>query len=226
MPAHVAVIPDGNRRWAVAHNQSLDEAYRLGSTRVGQLLEWCEAGGVHDATVWALSRDNLLRHPGEVAAVLEAVTDGLRAIAATSRWPIRLIGPLDDLPAQHVAQLRAIAHDTTGAPGCTLTVALAYDGRQDIVQAVRALVAQEADADLDDAARTERLLSRYLSTTGQRDPDLVIRTSGEQRLSGFMPWQTAYSELYFCDTPWPAFEERHFQQALDAFAARTLRFGR
>jgi short-chain Z-isoprenyl diphosphate synthase len=225
VPEHVAVILDGNRRWAIAHNRPLDEAYRLGAIRVRQLLEWCEATGVDYATVWALSQDNLRRQLDQVAAVLEAVTDGLRAIATTGRWPIRLIGALDHLPAQYPPQLRAIAHETTGAQGCTLTVALAYDGRQDIVQAVRALMEQQADAELGDDARIERLLSRYLSTAGQPDPDLVIRTSGEQRLSGFMPWQTAHSELYFCDTPWPAFERHHFQQALDAFALRTHRFG-
>ncbi|UNM16569.1 di-trans,poly-cis-decaprenylcistransferase [Streptomyces formicae] len=122
--------------------------------------------------------------------------------------------------------MRAIEAEAAGAPGTLLTVALAYSGRHDIVQAVRALARHQADAGLDDAAHTEQLLGRYLSTAGQPDIDLVIRTSGEQRLSGFMLWQTAHAELYFTSTTWPDFSRADFQQALHWYAHRQRRCGR
>ncbi|MFE3583286.1 polyprenyl diphosphate synthase [Streptomyces vinaceus] len=221
---HLAVILDGNRRWASAHGRPLAEVYQLGATRVRHLLEWCDEAGVQYATVWALSQDNMRRNPEEVATVVDAVINGLSDIAAARRWPIRPLGALDQLPARCAAQLRAFEADTAGARGTTLNVAVAYSGRDDITQAVRTLVYRHGGENLD-TATTELLLSRYLSTAGQPDPDLVIRTSGEQRLSGFMLWQTAQAELYFSPTPWPDFDHDAFTEALRWYTHRTRRHG-
>ncbi|MFE0420038.1 polyprenyl diphosphate synthase [Streptomyces tendae] len=226
VPRHVAVILDGNRRWAAAHGQPLRKAYRRGGKRVGRLLEWCDEAGVRYLTVWALSPDNFRRHPEEVTAVVDAVTAGLVAIAAGRRWPIRLIGDLEQLPAHHTARLRAIERETAEAEGTTLNVALAYSGRHDIVQAVRAMMRHRTDTGADSTVPTEHLLSQHLSTAGQPDPELVIRTSGEQRLSGFMPWQTAHAELYFTEVPWPAFDKNDFDVALHWYAHRQRRHGK
>ncbi|MFC5722271.1 polyprenyl diphosphate synthase [Streptomyces gamaensis] len=227
VPRHVAVILDGNRRWAAVHGRPLIEAYRLGALRVQQLLGWCDAAGVRYATVWALSQDNLGRCPGEVSAVLEAVCAGLWAISASRRFPVRIIGDTDQLPVGYKAQLDRIMKEAAGGEGTTLNVALAYCGRHDIVQAVQAMARHGLlSTGPGEAAATERLVSRYLSTAGQPDPELVIRTSGEQRLSGFMPWQTAHAELYFTWTTWPDFTRNDFVRALEWYAGRRRRFGR
>ncbi|MFI6013365.1 polyprenyl diphosphate synthase [Streptomyces sp. NPDC051243] len=223
VPEHLAVILDGNRRWAEAQRVTVVEAYQKGAERVHDLLTWCDRSGIAYVTVWALSQDNLRRAPNAVSAILTAVIEGLRCMARTGRWPIRFIGALQQLPA-HQAALHEIERETAHARGTTLNVALAYSGRSDIVDAVVALLQHHGTEHLDSGA-VEQLLAGYLSTAGQPDLDLVIRTSGEQRLSGFMPWQTAQAELYFTDVPWPAFDRCNFDQALRWYADRDRRFG-
>ncbi|WP_199931041.1 polyprenyl diphosphate synthase [Streptomyces sp. CB02923] len=221
----MAVIMDGNRRWAVRHSRTETDAYQTGALRVHDLMTWCEEAGIAFVTVWALSQDNLHRGTAAVDGIVQAVRDGVREMAATRRWCIRFIGALDQLPPQQATALRALAHQTRDIRGVTLNVALAYCGRSDIVDAVRALVEQKTGPACDGAV-TEDRLTQHLSTAGQPDIDLVIRTSGEQRLSGFMPWQTAEAELYFTSTPWPDFDRADFEKALQWYADRDLRFGR
>jgi short-chain Z-isoprenyl diphosphate synthase len=229
-PRHVAIILDGNRRWSRSQEVPLAEGYRRGAEKVGDVLGWCEESGVQVATLWALSTSNLNRPHEQIADLLETITVGLQRLAATGRWRIRPIGFLDRLPERLTLALRRIAEQTAGATGMTVNVAIAYDGREEIVSAVRALVADWAAGgasarDLIERGLTAEGISGYLSTGGQPDPDLVIRTSGEQRLSGFLPWQTVQSELYFCDVPWPEFERDHFERALRWYADRERRFG-
>ncbi len=222
---HVAVILDGNRRWAQGRHVPLEQAYRQGALRVHDLVVWCEQAQVCAVTVWALSQDNLQRRPQEVAQILNSVTHGLDRIVTATRWRIRLIGALDRIPAHHAVRLRALALRSAGAKSAgTLTIAVAYDGRADIVTAIRSLLhertSEERAAPIDETA-----ISQHLSTAGQPDIDLVIRTSGEQRLSGFMPWQTAHAELYFTDTLWPDFTRGDFDEARRWFAGRQRRHG-
>ncbi|MEV5878020.1 polyprenyl diphosphate synthase [Streptomyces sp. NPDC052101] len=224
VPGHIGVILDGNRRWAQQHQLPLDRAYRQGALRVRDLLSWCEGAGIPVVTVWALSRGNLGRPPQTITPILDAVTTGLDEIAATTKWRIRPIGALDLLPAPQAVRLNALAQHTAGATGGTLNVAIAYDGRADIVAAIQGLLNDRSPETLTDPI-DEATLARYLSTSGQPDIDLVIRTSGEQRLSGFMPWQTAHAEFYFCPTPWPDFDQVAFTDALRWFSGRTRRTG-
>ncbi|MFF4223827.1 polyprenyl diphosphate synthase [Streptomyces sp. L500] len=225
VPRHLAVILDGNRRWAEQHGLSLADAYRAGADRVRELLCWCDDLGIPFVTVWALSRDNLCREPKVVDQIVEAITEGLRRVAAEGRWPIKVVGSLECLPHQgQAAALRAVERESATTPGTRLTVAVAYDGRQEIIAAVRELVGAYA-AGSAVGELTEQRLAGFLSTAGQPDVDLLIRTSGESRLSGFMPWQTAYAEFHFTPTYWPDFDCRHFIKALEAYADRDRRFG-
>ncbi|WP_197370414.1 polyprenyl diphosphate synthase, partial [Streptomyces clavuligerus] len=223
-PRHVGVILDGNRRWAEGHGTTLEAAYARGAARVADLVSWCETEGIAVVTVWALSRDNLRRDAAAVGRILDATAVGLAGIAASGRWHIRLIGETDLLPAAPARRLRSVADRTaTGSPG-TLNVAVAYDGRADIAGAVRGLLRSGVTGGTAAAVR-ESDVERYLSTAGLPDVDLVIRTSGERRLSGFLPWQTAYAELHFTAALWPAFSFDDFTVALRSYRARRRRFG-
>lgn len=226
VPRHVAVILDGNRRWARAHRRDLAGGYGRGGEKVREVLGWCERAGIGFVTLWALSLDNLRRPEEEVTPILDAVVSTVEELAAERRWRIRPVGHTRALPAHFAARLRAAAEATTGVPGPTVNIAVAYGGRQELLDAVNDLLATEEGRAQAQAGLTEELLGRHLYTRGQPDPELIIRTSGEQRLSGFMPWQSAYSELYFCDVPWPDFEEADLHRALEAFASRSRRFGR
>ncbi|MFD9698354.1 polyprenyl diphosphate synthase [Lentzea sp. NPDC059081] len=225
LPRHLAVILDGNRRWAEQRNRALADAYLTGAARVHELVTWCEEAGIQVVTVWALSQDNLSRSAQSVSAITRAVTSGVQAMAASERWRIRPVGALDRLPGDEAEALRAVEAATRHHDGTTLNVAVAYSGRDDILTAVRALVDEHRDSRLDVAGITEKQLSRHLSTAGQPDVDLLIRTAGEQRLSGFMPWQADQAELYFTDTPWPDFDRPQFTRALTWYAHRVRRFG-
>ncbi|MEU3350817.1 polyprenyl diphosphate synthase [Streptomyces sp. NPDC037389] len=225
VPRHLAVILDGNRRWAERHSLPLADAYQAGADRVRELLCWCDELRISYVTVWALSQDNLYREPKVVDQIVEAITAGLRGMAAEARWPIRVVGSLDHLPHQEQAvALRAVERDSATAPGTRLTVAVAYDGRREIVAATQALICAYIEGSMA-GELTEQRLADFLSTAGQPDVDLLIRTSGESRLSGFMPWQTAYAEFYFTPVYWPDFDHRHFGEAIDAYADRDRRRG-
>lgn len=230
-PQHIAVIPDGNRRWAKHHNASLARAYDEGAARAVELVRWCDERAIHFVTIWTLSVDNLGRPADEIANILDAVLSGLRKIAQTGRWRIRPIGDLELLPDAAGKALARIAADTADNSPGTYNVALAYSGRRDIVKAAYTALVEMGDAAYQDAIAgpglkaAEQLLGQRLSTAGQPDVDLVIRTSGEQRLSGFMPWQSAYSELHFTPVGWPDFTEDQFDRALDAYRRRQPRNG-
>ncbi|MGI5457330.1 polyprenyl diphosphate synthase [Streptomyces sp. CA-249302] len=226
-PRHLAVIPDGNRRWAERQGLPLVEAYRAGALRVHDLMTWCEATGIEYVTVWALSRDNLRRAPAAVLDILHTVVDRLEKMAATNRWRIRVIGAPEELPGAEARALRAVEERTGRIPGVTLNTAIAYSGRAELTAAVRDLVRHHPVDTVTSLSPTaaERRLGMCLSTAGQPDVDLVVRTSGEQRMSDFMLWQTAYAELYFCDVPWPDFHRAHFDGALAAYRSRRRRHG-
>lgn len=222
LPRHLAVILDGNRRWATEHQMPMMSAYRLGAQRVHELVEGCDRLGVEYVTVWALSRANLDRQDAAASRILDVVLDGLAGMAMTGRWRIRVIGAAGLLGEDQAVRLAAIESDTRGFRHVTVNVALAYDGRAEIVEAVRAMLEDDRPPGM---PVTERTIARYLSTAGQPDIDLLIRTSGEKRLSGFMPWQTAQAELYFTDAHWPDFTPTRLKEALDWFALRDRRFG-
>ncbi len=231
LPRHVAVMLDGNRRWArAAGMQDVNHGHVVGASHIDNLLAWCSEMGVEHVTLWLLSTDNLHRDPvelGPLLGIIAAVADDLSA--AEQPWQLNVVGALDTLPAETAAALKTAAERALGKTGMTVNLAVGYGGRREIADAVRSLLQQHAQAGTSIEEVAELIdvehIADHLYTRGQPDPDLVIRTSGEQRLSGFLLWQSAHSEFYFCDALWPDFRKVDFLRALRDFSARQRRFG-
>ncbi|HUR13680.1 MAG TPA: isoprenyl transferase [Mycobacteriales bacterium] len=230
VPRHVGVILDGNRRWAKSVGASSREGHQAGADKIVDLLAWCGDAGVEVVTLWLLSTDNLTRPPGELGALLRIIENVVSELAAPGNpWQVNVVGALDLLPADTAAVLKKAADGTTGRPGLTVNAAIGYGGRREIADAVRSMLQSHAAEgrsleEVADVLDVEHIAD-HLYTRGQPDPDLVIRTSGEQRLGGFLLWQSAHSEFYFCDAYWPDFRRVDFLRALRAYAARHRRFG-
>lgn len=229
MPRHVGVILDGNRRWARSVGLSSATGHRAGAQKIADLLGWSEDIGVEVVTLWMLSTDNLARDPHELDQLLRIIEDAVRELAATRRWRLQPMGSLDLLPERTVAALKQAQIDTERVAGLHVNVAVGYGGRQEITDAVRAVLRQQAAAGTSLEALADGFdvdhIAEHLYTRGQPDPDLVIRTSGEQRLSGFLLWQSAHSEYYFCEAYWPDFRRVDFLRAVRAYAQRERRRG-
>ena len=228
-PKHVGVILDGNRRWASGHGQSTAHGHKAGAKKIEEFLGWCEEVDVQVVTLWLLSTDNLARPEQELSPLLHIIEDTVQALASTGRWRINPVGALDLLPADTASALKQSHEQTKGNDGLLVNIAVGYGGRREVVDAVRSLLSEHATkgTNLDDLAAQLNVehIAEHLYTKGQPDPDLVIRTSGEQRLSGFLLWQSAHSEFYFCEAYWPDFRKVDFLRALRSYAARHRRFG-
>ncbi len=231
MPRHVAVMLDGNRRWArEAGFEDVSHGHRRGAEKIAHLLSWCRAARIDVVTLWLLSTDNLSRPAAELDPLLEIIEDVVNDLAAAQApWRVRVVGALDILPARTAQVLKAAEERTLTKPGLVVNVAVGYGGRQEIADAVRSLLYEQAGRGTSIEELAEVLdvdhIAEHLYTRGQPDPDLVIRTSGEQRLSGFLLWQSAHSEYYFCDTYWPDFRRVDFLRALRDYARRHRRYG-
>jgi short-chain Z-isoprenyl diphosphate synthase len=228
IPRHVGVIVDGNRRWARSFGADSSTGHAAGADNVVRLLQWCEESGVGLVTLWLLSTDNLNRDENELRPLLAVIEDVSERIAASGRWRLHPMGALDLLPSSTARRLKELEEATLPATGLTVNAAIGYGGRREIADAVRALLHEHAERgtsieELADALDVEHIAS-HLYTRGQPDPDLVIRTSGEQRLSGFLLWQSAHSEFYFCEAYWPAFRKVDFLRALRSYAERERRY--
>jgi short-chain Z-isoprenyl diphosphate synthase len=229
IPRHVGVMCDGNRRWArSAGFTDVSDGHQAGADNIFELLGWCREVGVEVVTLWLLSTDNLGRPADEVGPLLRIIEETVTELVA-QRWHVNPMGALDLLPSETVSVLKDAANDTADCPGLLVNVAVCYGGRQEIADAVRSLLQEHATRGTTIEELAEILdveqIAGHLYTAGQPDPDLVIRTSGEQRLSGFLLWQSAHSEFYFCDAYWPAFRKVDFLRALRSYAARHRRFG-
>jgi short-chain Z-isoprenyl diphosphate synthase len=230
VPRHVGVILDGNRRWAKSVGASSREGHQAGADKIVELLAWCDEAGVEVVTLWLLSTDNLARPAAELAPLLRIIENVVTDLAAPGNpWQVNVVGALDLLPAETASALKQAAEGTAGRPGLTVNAAICYGGRREIADAVRSLLQAHAAEGRSLEEVTDLLdvehIADHLYTRGQPDPDLVIRTSGEQRLGGFLLWQSAHSEFYFCDAYWPDFRRVDFLRALRAYAARHRRFG-
>jgi len=235
MPRHVGIILDGNRRYA--REQRLADpllAYQRGAQKLDDVLAWCGDLGIPMVTLWVFSTENLTRPPAEVNGLLSVVEKKLAQIAEDPQVHrrqvrVRAVGKLDLLPDSTLAAIRHAEAATAAYDQAVLTIAVAYGGRQEIADAVRALIQERAKRGEGTEAIIEGItqeeISRYLYTSDLPDPDLIIRTSGEVRLSGFLLWQSAYSEFYFCDVHWPAFRKIDFLRAIRSFQERDRRFG-
>jgi short-chain Z-isoprenyl diphosphate synthase len=235
-PRHVAVIMDGNRRWAIREGfQDHRVGHRRGAEKALEMIDWCADLGIREVTLWALSVENLGRSPEEIGTITDVAADALASLVdgrRRTRVPVhlRVIGRRELLPDR----LRRVVEDSAAVSrpdgAMDVTIALAYSGRDELLEAFRATLRELVAADVPASELAERVtadgLAAHLYTSGSSDPDLIVRTSGEVRLSGFLPWQSVYSEYYFCDAYWPAFREIDFLRAIRTFQARSRRFGR
>ena len=231
LPRHVGVIMDGNRRWARAIGlEDVAHGHRRGADKIVDLLGWCDDAGVEVVTLFMLSTDNLHRAESEVSALLTIIEDVAVDLSRPGRrWQVRPVGALELLPPETATVLKQAEEDTVDRPGATVNLAVGYGGRREIADAVRSLLAEHAERgtsleELVDSLDVEHI-AEHLYTRGQPDPDLVIRTSGEQRMSGFLLWQTANAEFHFTDVYWPDFRRVDFLRALRDYSARHRRFG-
>jgi short-chain Z-isoprenyl diphosphate synthase len=230
MPHHVGAIVDGNRRWAKDAGADLTKGYAAGAAKVGDFLGWCHDLGVGTVTFWVLSTDNLQRPADELKSILSAVESLVERLADDGRWRLTLMGSLELLPTESVIRLKEAAGRTVDNQTMRVNVCVGYGGRQELTDAIRSLLLEKSaeGRTLDDVAHTLEVddIAEHLYTKGQPDPDLVIRTSGEQRLSGFLLWQSVHSEFYFSDVLWPDFRKVDLLRAFRSYAARQRRFGK
>lgn len=234
LPGHIGLIMDGNRRWARQQGMANpDLGHRYGVEHIESVLSWCEAVGIKHVTIYLCSTENLERRgDAEVTHFMQLIEQviAVRLGRLDARWQVHIAGLLDLLPDSTARALKdAVEATRTSATGAHVTLAVGYGGRQEVVDALREHISERAEAgdSLADLAETLTVddIARHLYTAGQPDPDLVIRTSGEQRMSNFLLWQSAYSELYFCEAYWPAFREIDFLRALRSYGARQRRYG-
>lgn len=231
-PHHVGLMCDGNRRWAREMGYvDPNDGHHAGAVKIRQVLDWCQQADIGHVTLYLLGTENLRRPAAELDPLLLIIESLAGDLAAVENpWLLKAVGALDMLPATTAAALKAAeaaTQDRNG--GMTVNMAVGYGGRREIADAVRALLHEQAAnggtiEELADVLDVDHI-AKHLYTKGQPDPDLVIRTSGEQRLSGFLLWQSAHSEFYFCDANWPDFRQVDFLRALRSYANRQRRFG-
>ncbi|WP_157448770.1 isoprenyl transferase [Deinococcus peraridilitoris] len=235
LPQHIGLILDGNRRFARAAGMARNLGHTLGAHKAYEVLEWCLELGIPHITLWVFSTDNKGRDAGEVAHLLELFAGEAAKMIHDprihkNRVRIKMIGDLEDFPEGVRQNLLDLERATEGYDGLVLNIAIGYGGREEIAESVRRLLRAKAaeGASLGELAASLTVddIGANLYTAGAPDPDFIIRTSGEVRLSGFLLWQAAYSEYYFCDVNWPGFRKVDFLRALRSFQERDRRFGK
>jgi tritrans,polycis-undecaprenyl-diphosphate synthase [geranylgeranyl-diphosphate specific] len=231
IPKHIAIILDGNRRYAGRAGLDPSESYMLGAKKLEEVLEWCQELGIKHITVYAFSTENFNRSEEEVRLLMDLFR---RKFSEAARDPrvhryrirVRAIGELERLPEGVKRAISEAEEATKDYDGHTLNLAVGYGGRTELAQAVRKICERIERGELRPNDVDEELISKHLYTADLPDPDLIIRTSGEERLSGFLLWQSAYSELYFCEANWPEFTKLDFLRAIRTYQGRERRFGR
>jgi short-chain Z-isoprenyl diphosphate synthase len=234
VPCHLALVLDGNRRFVERSRlPSVGDAYRMGARRAGAVLVWCERARIQVVTLWVMSIDNLGRDSADVKALVDVLKDEIQLIAVTAAdrgWRLRVIGRRDILPESLGRMLDDLEASTASNNGLIVQFAVGYGGREEIIDALRqwardsGVAGQPVDHAL--TQLTPEALNKHLYGAGLPDPDLILRTSGEVRLSGFLLWQSVYSEFYFTDVLWPEFREIDFLRAIRSYQGRRRRFGR
>ena len=224
VPQHVAIIMDGNARWARRNGLSIPEGHRAGYENIAKVTRHLTDRGVAQATLFAFSTENWNRPEDEVEALMDLATEAIeRGVRRFHEEGVRLrhVGYEDRLPHGMVAKIKRAERLTEENGRFSLNLAFDYGGRHEIVNAVKRILSDGVAPDDVD----EDLMSRYLFTSGIPDPDMIIRTGGEYRISNFMIWQSAYSEFYSSEVMWPDFGEEEIEAAIDAYARRQRRFG-
>ena len=228
LPKHVGIIMDGNGRWASKRGLPRQAGHVTGARVFRKIVKYCEKRGIGYVTVYAFSTENWKRPQQEVDAIMRLLEQYLRESLEdfqNENIVVRFIGDVSVLSAQLQDLIDQAQQVTRNKTGLVLNIALNYGGRDDIVYAVRQLAQQVSDGALNAQDITEQTINDHLYTAGQPDPDMILRPSGEFRLSNFMIWQAAYSELVYMDILWPVFDEKDMEQALRMYAGRQRRFG-
>ena len=231
LPAHVGIIMDGNGRWAEARGLPRSEGHRAGAKTFRRIAEYAADAGIKHLTFYAFSTENWARPPGEVAALMSLFREYLREAEERKGENeekgvrIRFIGDTGALPADIAELIEKAQRESADKERVIVNLAVNYGGRQEILRAVRALAKTAAEGGLSPGDISLEDIENKLYTAGQPDPDLIIRPSGEKRLSNFLIWQSAYSEFWYSDVLWPDFTEEHFDRALLDYAGRGRRFG-
>lgn len=228
VPNHIAIIPDGNRRWAKKKGISRQEGYAIGIRKIGDVLKWCRESDVRMLTMWGFSTDNFKRDSDEINGLFRLFKENLRkgidkansGAKEKDEVRVRFFGRIHLLPDEIQQMIRTGERMSAKDGRYQLNLLLSYGGREEMVDAVNEII-RSGKKSIDESD-----ISGHVYTRGLPDPDLIIRTSGEQRLSGFMPWQSCYSEFYFCRKLWPDFSRKDFNSAIAEFARRKRRYGK
>lgn len=223
-PRHVAIIPDGNRRWAAKHGIPLPVAYEKGIDHIADVLRWCRKRKIRMLTMWGFSTENFLRDKDEVHNLFglfnKKLSEGMKRDYKKYGARVRFMGRISEFPSDVQEKMRKAERDTEKNGRYQLNLMLAYGGRQEIIDGInKAIASGRKKVD-------EKSFPGFLYTAGMPDPDLIIRTSGEMRMSGFLPWQAAYSEFYFSRKLWPDFSEAEFGRALKEYSRRKRKYGK
>jgi len=222
---------DGNRRFATSLGFSPEAGHIFGRDKLEEVLEWCFDLNIKILTVYAFSTENFNRNNSEINTIMKLCRNELDKAQKDSRVhknkvKIRILGHIDSLPDDIKQSANYIMQQTKDYDNYILNIALAYGGREEIIQAIQQIADDVKTGNITLNDITEEKFSSYLYTNGLPDPDLILRTSGEERISNFLLWQLAYSELYFSDVYWPAFQKRDFMKAIQTYQTRTRRFGK
>lgn len=222
-PHSIGLILDGNRRWAKERGLASLAGHRVGLEKIKEVVEWAEDAGIQEIIVYAFSSENWEREKTEVEYLMELAVHAFGAWAndiVERGIQVRFIGERNRLPLSVLQTMESLEERTKDATGTTLIFAMSYGGRSEILSAINTLLCEGK------RSATEEDVSRALWTAGLSDPELIIRTGGEKRLSNFLPWQSVYSELFFTDTKWPDFSKEEFKNILAEFSTRERRHGR
>ena len=227
IPGHIAIIMDGNGRWAKARGMNRSMGHQQGVVAVKEITTACSNLGVKFLTLYTFSTENWNRPADEVAALMSLILTSLEEeLFMNNNVRLRIIGDLSRVPEVVRESILGLQERTSGNTGMTMVIALSYSSRWEITETVRRLASQAAGGKLDPADINEDLISQNLATAFMPDPDLLIRTGGEIRLSNYLLWQCAYTEFYFCDTFWPDFHEADLLKAIEWFNHRERRYGK
>jgi undecaprenyl diphosphate synthase len=228
LPTHIAIIMDGNRRWAKSQGKPAGFGHKAGAKTLENIVRYANKIGVEYITVYAFSTENWKRAEEEVSGLMLLLQNYLADYskrADTENIRIKVIGDITKFPEGTQRSINDCIERTKNNTGVTFNIALNYGGRAEIVNSIKNIASDLKAGKLKEEEITEDLVSSYLYTKNMPDPDLIIRTSGEQRLSGFLAWQATYSELYFIDKNWPDFTEKDLDEAIEEYSRRTRKFG-
>jgi undecaprenyl diphosphate synthase len=229
LPVHIAIIMDGNGRWAIQHGKDRIFGHQQGVESVRKVIEAAAELGIKYLTLYAFSAENWGRPDYEVSALMGIMVQSLNNETDTlikNKVRLTAIGDIDRLADDVKGRLNETIRLTSGSTGLNLVVAMSYSSRWEIAEAARKIAAETTRGVIDSSSVNENLFEKYLSTSGIPDPDLMIRTSGELRISNFLLWQLAYTELYFTEKLWPDFSKEDFYNAIIDFQNRERRFGK